>query len=86
MLDQRVVTMSALGTDAKALIFGEGLAAQTREMADSQDPKIRARIDGELSEGAKGTKYESYERYMAADRILKKECFDLFRLADLHAQ
>jgi hypothetical protein len=81
-LDQRVVSMSALGSGAKALVFGENLSNVITAMADSDDPKVRARIDHELPEGVKGTKFESYERYMAADRIVRKDRPDLVRAAN----
>jgi Mu-like prophage I protein len=75
--DQRVVTMSALGNGAKAVIYGEKLSTAVRELADSDEPKLRSKIDRELPEGTKGTRYESYERYMAAERVIARERPDL---------
>ena len=80
-LDQRVISMGALGNNAKAIVFGERLSGAITALADSVDTKERAAIDKELPEQTKGTKYEAYERYMAAERILKREQPHLFEAA-----
>lgn len=80
-LDQRVVAMSALGNGAKAVVYGERLSSAVGELADSDDPKVRTKIDRELPEGVKGTRYESYERYMAAERVIARERPELVKAA-----
>ncbi len=84
-LDQRVVNMAALGSTAKALVFGDQLSKHVTSMADSQDPTVRARIDAELPDGTKGTKFERVERYFAAERITKRERPDLVLAASEEA-
>jgi hypothetical protein len=79
--DRKIVTMSALGNGAKAVVYGENLSRIVSEMADSVDPQVRARIDRDLPDGAKGSKFESMERYLAAERILKQDRADLFEAA-----
>jgi hypothetical protein len=80
-LDQRIVQMSALGNGAKAVVYGERLSSAVGEMADSDDPKTRTKIDRELPEGVKGTRYEAYERYMAAERVIARERPELVKAA-----
>lgn len=79
--DARIVSMEVLGTGGRALLSGEKLSAAVKAMADSTDPAIAARIDRELEFGMKGTQFESFGRYQAAERILKKEQPALFEAA-----
>jgi Mu-like prophage I protein len=79
--DQRIVAMSALGNGARAVVYGEKLSSAVNDLADSDEPRMRAKVDRELPEGVKGTRYESYERYMAAERIIARERPDLVRAA-----
>jgi hypothetical protein len=79
--DQRIVAMSALGNGARAMVYGEKLSGAVNDLADSDEPRLRAKVDRELPEGVKGTRYESYERYMAAERIIGRERPDLVKAA-----
>lgn len=79
--DARVVTMSALGSSQKAVVTGERLSAAVTAMADSVEPAVKARVEKEMEPGTLGTKYEAYGRYMASERLLKKERPELFAAA-----
>lgn len=79
--DARVVEMSVLGEGGRALLTGEKLANAVKAMADSADPTVIARVDRELEAGMKGTQFESFGRYQAAERLLKKEQPALFDAA-----
>lgn len=79
--DARVVKMELLGDGGRALVTGEKLSTAVKAMADSADPATAARVDRELEPGMKGTMYESYGRYLAAERLLKKDNPSLFEAA-----
>lgn len=79
--DARIVEMSVLGAGGRALVSGEKLSAATKAMADSVDPAVVAKVDRELEPGMKGSQFESFGRYQAAERILKKENPSLFDAA-----
>jgi hypothetical protein len=70
--DARIVSMSAFG-GSSALLVRENLASACRTLADSDDVALRSKVDKELTPGVKGTKYESFERYAAAERIVRRE-------------
>lgn len=79
--DARIVEMGVLGQGGRALLSGEKLSNAVKAMADSVDPATVARVDRELEAGMKGTQFESFGRYQAAERILKKENPSLFDAA-----
>lgn len=79
--DARIVAMDVLGQGGRALVSGEKLSAATKALADSTDPTTAAKVDRELEAGMKGTQFESFGRYQAAERILKKEQPTLFEAA-----
>lgn len=83
-VDRRYVTMGASIQGAKiAVLSAASWAEECRAMADSKEPVTMARIDALLDEGIKGSKYESFERFVAAEKILSAERPDLLRAAKL---
>ncbi len=75
--DRRTVTMDTLGRGTRVEVIGEGLSKFCNSVADSKDPEISARVDALLPPLVKGTKYESYERYRAAEKIAETDRPDL---------
>jgi hypothetical protein len=73
-LDRRVVHNEV----ATFTVFGENFSARAREMADSADPKVKAKLDAVLSEDERA---HPGVRLIAANRILKDQRPDLWAAA-----
>jgi hypothetical protein len=73
-LDRRVVQNEV----ATFEVFGESFSAMAREMADSTDSKVKAKVDAVLSEDERA---HPGVRLIAANRILKQERPDLWTAA-----
>jgi hypothetical protein len=73
-LDRRVVKNEV----ATFEVYGENFSTMAREMADSTDPKIKAKLDAILTEEERA---HSGLRLIAANRVLKQERPDLWAAA-----
>jgi hypothetical protein len=82
--DVRTVKFGAVTNAVPATLSGERLSGVVTAMADSEDPTTKAKLFSEMAAfmpGVKGTKWESYARYRAAERIVAREQPDLVRAA-----
>lgn len=74
--DARTVTFSAVTNAVPATISGERLSEVVTAMADSVEPATKAKIDRAVTQqfgAVLGTKWESFFRYRAAEKIIERE-------------